>query len=266
MIHNRTKLLAIQGAIAWAAVSSSAAPAAIEWPSLPAYHVPVAAKSDPVDTLNVSREDYSACCRVLKSIIDGYDRDDAAAVQALFYFKPGTDAKTIDLSDRILELDVAAYRLSNASLARFGIHGSMLQTGVSTNVRMLLDILSQIGLQNARIMGDVLTITPPGITGGSGWPQKPIYFVRVDNIWKFDAGRTFRLTFSAVRRQPIPGETPQQAFAAAVHLFTTQFDAIADDIDKGNIPDEAEAQRRVYAVRENLRAQFRDFGCNTNPR
>ncbi len=142
----------------------------------------------------------------------------------------------------------------------------MLQTGVSTNARMLLDILSQIGLQNARIMGDVLTITPPGITGGNGWSQKPIYFVRVNNTWRFDAGRTFRLTFSAARRQPVPGETAQQAFAAAVHLFATQFDVIADDIDKGNVPDEAEAQRSVYVVRADLRAQFRDFGCNTNPR
>jgi hypothetical protein len=74
------------------------------------------------------------------------------------------------------------------------------------------------------------------------------------------------LTFSAERQQSVPGETLQQTFAAAIHLLATQFDAIADDINKGNIADEAEAQRRVYAVRTDLRARFRDFGCNTNPR
>jgi hypothetical protein len=227
---------------------------------------PVAVMADATNTSKATETDYNACCQVLKSIIDGYDHNNAAAVQALFYFKPGTDLKTIDVSDRMLELDVAAYWLANASLSHFGLHGSMLLTGDSTDAQMFLDALSQIGLQNARIMGNTLTITPPAITGGSGWPQKPLYFARVENMWKFDAGRTFRLTFTAVRRQRIDGETPQQAFAAAIQLYSGLFNAIANDIEKGTIPDEAEAQRRVEAARGELIAQFRDFGCNTIPR
>jgi hypothetical protein len=234
--------------------------------SIPAFRAAAMASVDPDETLKVSREDYNACCQVLKSIIEGYDRNDAPAVQSLFYFKPGTDLKTIDLSNQMLELDVAAYRLSNASLAHFGMHGSMLRIGVSTDAQMFQDILSQIGLQNARIKGDTLTITPPAITGASGWPQKPLYFVRIDSTWKFDAGRTFRLTFGAVRRTHIGDETPQQAFAAGVQLLAQPFEKIADDIDKGIILDEAETQRRVDAAYADMQAEFSDFGCNTHPR
>ncbi len=266
IIHTQTRLLAIRCSIAAALIASKAALAAPKSYSMPPHRASALARSDPDATLNVPREDYNACCQVLKSIIDGYDHNDAAAVQALFYFKPGTDPKTIELSDRILELDVAAYRLANAALSRFGMHGSMLRTGVSTNVKTLLDVLSQIGLQNARIMGETLTITPPAITGGSGWPQKPLYFTRIENTWRFDAGRTFRLTFTAVRRQHVADETPQQAFAAGIHLMSGRFAAIADDIEKGNIPSEAEAQKRVYAVRDEMENQFLDFGCNTSPR
>jgi hypothetical protein len=266
IIYTRTRLLAIQCSIAAALIASETLLAAPESYSTPPHHASALARTDPDETLNVTREDYNACCQVLKSIIDGYDHNDAAAVQALFYYKPGTDPKTIDLSDHILELDVAAYRLANAALAHFGMHGAMLHTGVSTNVKMLLDILSQIGLQNARIMGDTLTITPPAITGGSGWPQKPLYFVRIENTWKFDAGRTFRLTFTAVRRQHVEGETPEQAFATGIHLLAGGLASIAEDIEKGDIPTEAEAQKRVHAVRDEMKDQFLDFGCNTSPR
>jgi hypothetical protein len=266
IIHLPIRRLAIQCSVAAALIGSEAVLAAPESYSMPAHHASALARTDPDATLNVPREDYNACYQVLKSIIDGYDHDDAAAVQALFYFKPGTDPKTVDLSDRMLEFDVTAYRLANAALSHFGMHGSMLRTGVTTNVKTLLDVLSQIGLQNARIMGDTLTITPPAITGGSGWPQKPLYFVRIENSWRFDAGRTFRLTFTAVRRQRVEGETPEQTVAAAIHLLSAGLAAIADDIDNGNIPTEAEAQKRVYAVRDEMKNQFLDFGCNTSPR
>jgi hypothetical protein len=131
---------------------------------------------------------------------------------------------------------------------------------------MIEEVLARISSQNAHMMGDTLLITPPDADGPNGWPQKPFYFLRVEGSWKLDAARTFRVTFQAKRRQPIAGESREQAFAAVIHLISGEFETIAGDIDKGNIPDEAEAQRRVNAAYGDLKSQFSEFGCNTNPR
>jgi hypothetical protein len=185
----------------------------------------------------------------LKSIIDGYDRNDAAAVQALFYFRPGTDPKAIDNMHRFIDVDVSAYHLSYVAISRFGMHGTTLNIGlVSTNAVYMMDALSRMSPQNAHAMGDteeIMLAAPAGPYVGC-W-QSPLYFVRDRGTWKLDAKRNFRLTFRAVRRQPIAGETPAQACAASIQIIVARFSAIADDINKGNIS-EAEVKRQVNKV------------------
>jgi len=223
--------------------------------------------TDDADTPKVADEDFAACCQVLKSIVDGFDHNDLAGVQALFYYKPGSDPKTIDVMHLELEMQVADYRLKKAAVSRYGMHGTMLVTDVGTAAEAFLEWLSRISPENARVMGDTLTITLAAHAGPDDWYWKaPIYFVCDQGAWKLDAGRTFRVTYRAFRRQRVADESPEQEFAAAIHLISEQFDAIADDIDKGNIPDADEAQKRVNAAWGNLNLQFREFNCNLDPR
>jgi RNA polymerase sigma factor (sigma-70 family) len=211
-------------------------------------------------------KDFQACTDVLRSIIGGYDNNDINAVQQLFYFKPGSDPKTVDVMNHILEQDVANYHLMNSAVARFGMHGTMLLTGYSNETVFIQDVLSRITPQDAQQDGDSLTILPPNTNGPANWPKKPLYFVRVDGVWKLDTARTFRITFQAKRRHPVVGETPQQTFAAASDLIAGHFDQIADAIDKGDIRDEVEAQRRISEAFKDIDSQFSECGCNTGPR
>jgi RNA polymerase sigma factor (sigma-70 family) len=268
MMRARVKSLAIQCAIAGISIGTAVVLATSQSRLVPPSPVQPAAvaMADAADTPKVADEDFDACCQALKSIVAAFDHNDLAAVQAAFYFKPGSDPKTIDVMGLELEMQVAAYRLKNAAVSRFGMHGTMLVTDFGTAAEAFLEWLSRIGPENARVLGDTLTITPAAHTGPNAWYWKaPIYFVRDQGAWKLDAGRTFRVTFRAVRRQRVADESPEQQFAAAIHLMSGQFDTIADDIDKGNIPDEAEAQKRVNAAWSNLNSQFREFNCNLDP-
>jgi len=266
--HARARLLAFQCVIAGISIGGAIVLAT----SLPRLAPPsqaqpaVIAMSDPTAAPKVADEDYNACRQVLKSIVDGYDRDDVATVQALYYYKPGSDPKAIDVMDRILEAGVATYRLKSAASSRFGFHGTMLITDTFTGAEFIMDVLSRISAQNARIAGDTLTITPSRHAGPAEAWESPIYFVHDQDAWKMDAARTFRVIFRAARRKPVADETPEKAFASGCQLIAGQFNAIATDIDSGNIADEAEAQKRVNAVWSNLNSQFREFGNNTMPR
>jgi RNA polymerase sigma factor (sigma-70 family) len=265
MLASRAKILAIQGVIAIASIG-----AIVALTAAPHFHSTPTAQPAPLPMANTpktpdaSDANYNTCCGVLKSIIDNYDRNDAAAVQALYYFKPGTDPKTVDAVNRTLEIDVAAYRLSNAAISKFGMHGTLLITDMYTPPVMFLEILSRVTPKDARVVSDgVLTITPRTTPGPNTWPEKPIYFVRSDGIWKLDAGRTFRFTFRAIRHQPVAGETPQQTFAAAAQMQTHEFNQVAEDIEKGAIPDVAEAQRQLDEAWHQLNMQFRTIDGNT---
>jgi RNA polymerase sigma factor (sigma-70 family) len=269
MMRTRVKLLAIQCAIAGISMGTAVVLATSQSRLLPPPPVqPVAvAVADASDRPKVADEDFAACCQALKSIVAAFDHNDLAAVQAAFYFKPGSDPQTVDVLGLELEMQVAAYRLKNSAVSRFGMRGAMLVTDFGTAAEAFLEWLSRIGPENARVLGGTLTITPAAHTGpDEGYWKAPIYFVRDQGAWKLDAGHTFRVTFRAFRRQRIADESPEQEFAAAIHLISGQFDAIADDIDKGNIADEAEAQKRVNAAWANLNSQFREFNCNLDPR
>ncbi len=264
MTRARAKLLAIQMAIAGGVIGTAVVLAAPEFRSALPTHPVAAPMTDAPGSTKVSDEEYNACRGVLESIIDAYDHNDAAVAQALYYFKPGTDPGTIDAMNRILELDVAAYRLSNAAISKFGMHGTLLITDMYTPPVMFLEILSRISPKDVRAVdGNTLALTPRETAGQNTWPEKPIYFERSDGAWKLDAGRSFRITFRAVRHKPVARETPEQTFAAATRQLARQFDLIADDIDKGNVADVSVAQRRIDGAWHELNLQFRDFGCDT---
>jgi RNA polymerase sigma factor (sigma-70 family) len=260
----RAKLWAIPCTIAAASIGTLAVLAAPQFRSKTFAPPAAVAMAGEPETSKVASEKYDSCSQVLKSIIDAYDHHDIAAAQSLYYFKPGTDPKTVDAVNRIVELDVAAYRMSNAAISKFGMHGTLLITDMYTPPVMFLEILSRIGPNDARVLSDdTVTITPRGTAGPNTWPEKPIYFVRVDGIWKLDAGRTFRIVFHAIRLHAVPGETPQQTFGAATRQLAAAFDQIAGDIEKGNIPDEPAAQRQIDIAWHELNLQFREFGCDT---
>jgi len=268
MIRARAKLLAIQWVIAGASIGTVAVLATSQPRSNPSSPVQptLVAMADAAANVPVADApdaDYNACCQVLKSIVDGFDRDDLAAVDKLFYFKPGSDPKTITAIHDIHEMQVANYRLKKAAVTRFGMRGTLLFTAVTTDAECFVEYLSRVVPQNARPAGDTLTITPSAhafLDVGDG--RATFYFLRDQGVWKLDAARSFFVTFRAVRRQPVAGESPVQALAAAVHLIAGHFDAIADDIDKGSITDEAETQRRVSATWDDLNSQFREFACS----
>jgi hypothetical protein len=146
------------------------------------------------------------------------------------------------------------------------MHGTTLNIGlISTNAALTMDFLSRLNPQSGRVMGDTVVITPAAPSGPYvGCWQNPLYFVRDQGVWKLDAKRNFRLTFSAIRRHAIAGETPAQACAASIQLIVGRFSTIADDIEKGNIADESEAKRRVNAVFAEVDSQFHDdhFGMD----
>jgi RNA polymerase sigma factor (sigma-70 family) len=265
MSRARAKLLAIQCVIAAATIGTAVVLAAPQFRSTPSGIPVVMPTADAANTSKVIDEDYNTCCQALKAIIDAYDHNDAVAAQALYYFKPGMEPKTIDAVDRILELDVAAYRLSNAAISKFGMHGTLLITDMYTPPVMFLEILSRISPKDARVVDDnTLTLTPRETAGPNTWPpDKPIYFERMEGAWKLDAGRSFRIVFRAIRHRPIAGERSEQTFAAATRQLAGQFDLIADDIDKGKVADVTVAQRRIDVAWHELNLQFRDFGCDT---
>jgi hypothetical protein len=268
MSRARVKLLAIQfamvGGLIGTAVVLATSQSHVIPPSSP--QSATAVMENLSDAPKAADDDFNACRQLLKSIVDAYDRNDVAAVQALYYYKPGSDAKAIEVMDPILEAGVATYRLKSAAVARFGIHGTMLKTDTFTGAEFIMDILSRISPKNAKAEGDSLIITPARHAGPADAWDAPIYFVRDQGAWKMDAARTFRVVFHAARRKPVADETREQTFAAACHLLATEFNAIASDIDKGNIADETEAQTQVNATWADLNAQFREFGNNTMPR
>jgi RNA polymerase sigma factor (sigma-70 family) len=264
----RVKLLAIQCLIAGASIGTVAVLAHSESkivPSHPSEPVLVAmADAAPSNSAADEKDaDFKACCQVMQSIVDGFDRNDLAAVDALYYFKPGSDPKTMAAVHDIHEMQVANYHLKKSALTRFGMHGTLLFTGVTTDAECWVEYLTRVGPQNARLAGDTLTITPSGhgfLDVGAG--HATFYFLRDQGVWKLDAARSFYATFRAARRQPVAGESSVQTLAAAVDLIAGHFNAIADDIDKGNITDEAEVQRRVSATWDDLNSHFREFGCS----
>ena len=265
MSHAKAKLLAIPCVAVAASIGVAVVFADGQLISAPAPATPPALVTGATTTDSPDKT-FQACTDVLRSIVSSYDNNDINAVQQLFYFKPGSDPKTVDVMNHILEQDVSNYHLMNSAVARFGMHGSMLLTGYSNETVFIQDVLSRIAPKDAQQEGDSLTILPPDGSGPMNWPKKPLYFVRVDGVWKLDTARTFRITFQVKRRHPVAGETPQQAFAAASDLIAGHFDQIADAIDKGDIRDEAEAQRRISDAFKDVDAQFSEVGCNTGPR
>jgi RNA polymerase sigma factor (sigma-70 family) len=268
MSFARAKLLAIQCVIAGASIGTVAVLAHSESKAVPSHPsdrvlvamADAAANSPAADAPDA---DYNACCQVLQSIVDAFDRNDLAAVDALYYFKPGSDPKTTAVIHDIHEMQVANYRLKKAAVTRFGMHGTLLFTGVTTDAECWVEYLTRVGPQNARLAGDTLTITPSAhgfLDVGAG--RATFNFLRDQGVWKLDAARSFSATFRAARRQPVAGESSVQTLAAAVDLIAGHFDAIADNIDKGNIADEAEVQRRVSATWDDLNSHFREFGCS----
>jgi RNA polymerase sigma factor (sigma-70 family) len=265
MTRARAKLLAIQCAIAGATIGTVVVLAAAQLRPMPPDRPATVAMANEPHTSKANDENFNSCCQTLKSIVDDYDRNDAAAAEALFYFPPGMDPKTVENMDRFLDVDVSAYHLANVAVSRFGVHGTTLNIGqLSTSAVLILDVLPRLSPERVQGLGNTLVLTPEKPAGPYvGCWQSPIYFVRDQGTWKLDAKRNFRLTFHAIRRQPIAGETSAQACTAAIHIIVTRFAAIADDINKGNIS-EAESKKQVNTVFTDVDSQFRDcqFGID----
>jgi RNA polymerase sigma factor (sigma-70 family) len=267
MIRVKAQMLAIPSAvaatcIATAVIIANGQPRSTTPPAI----VPAAAALSAVSAPAAGNEDYDACCQIMHSIVDAYDKDDLATAQSLFYYPPGSDPKIVDGMYHILKLDVADYHLVNSAIGKFGMHGSLLVTEIGTDAALFQEILSRVSPGDARLSGDTLTITPPSTKGPNFWSGKPLCFVRVQGVWKLDASKTFRVITHAHRVHPVAGETEQQAFAVAIDMISQKFEDIADDIDQGRILDVVDAQRHVREAWIDLDKEFREFGCNTAPK
>jgi hypothetical protein len=212
--------------------------------------------------------DYQACQQVLQAVIDAYDNEDPASVEAQLYFGPDADPKLAPFVPPLVEMDMAAYRVQRDALAKFGAHAISLNFYDNTTAGMLDELLARLGPHDYRLSGETLVIKPPApfMSHIGAWPRAPIYFRKMAGQWKLDFGRTFKITFHLVRRVPVANETAEQRDLGYVKAFADGFKAIAGDIEEGNITSAAEVQRRMDGVIIGFSFEYSDFSVLCGPR
>jgi hypothetical protein len=211
---------------------------------------------------------YQACRQVLATIIDAHDRDDAGAVNSLLYFSTSADPLMVKLTPKLVDIDLAVYRLQKAAIARFGTRELELNFYWDSSVQTLGDLLSRVDRKDVEVLGDTVIFHPSApLSLRSGiWPEAPFYFHNADGVWKWDVARTLRDQIELRRRIPIQGETDEQAIAAAEGAFLDSLNAISDDTERGKLESVGELQKRLNGAIARIAMEFSDFTVETIPR
>jgi RNA polymerase sigma factor (sigma-70 family) len=211
---------------------------------------------------------YQACRQVLATIIDAHDCDDASAVNSLLYFSTSADPLMVRLTPKLVDIDLAVYRLQKAAIARFGTREMELNFYWDSSIVTLGDLLSRVDRKDAQVLGDTVIFHPlaplsprPGI-----WPSAPFYFHNSDGVWKFDVARTLRYQIELRRRIPIQGETYDQTIVAAEGAFLHSLNEISDDTERGKLENVGELQKRLNGAIAGIAIEFSDFTVQTIPR
>jgi RNA polymerase sigma factor (sigma-70 family) len=273
MTQNKLKLVAMKCILAAACVGAGAAVVVQEKRSEPpAVRSSVILADSAPSSLSANapgvEAQYEACRQVLQSMIDAYDRGDAAAAKSQIYLGPDANSQLGKIMPMLIDVDLAVYRLQKDAVARFGAHAMGLNTYWTSSVITLEELMDRIDAKDCRPRGDELIITPaaPIFSSDGVWPHAPLYFHNVDGAWKLDYGRTFNTEFRARRRHPIPGETREQALCEGEKIFIDGFNVVSDDLEKGKIDDVGKLQERIFGVMADLTKEFPDMSVNNRPR
>lgn len=273
MAQNKLKLVAIKCVLAAACVGAGAAVVTQATRSATPATQPSVILADSIPASQTANPpgieaQYQACRQVFQLTIDAYDAGDAAAAKSQLYFGPDAGSRMVTIVPVLVDVDFAVYRLQKAAVARFGAHAIGMNAYWSPTVIMLVAVMPRIDAKECRSLGDTIVLTPaaPSYSHSGAWPRAPFYFHNAQGVWKLDVGRTFKISYNARRRQPIPGETREQAFCAGEKIFVDGFNAISDDIEHGRIDDAGTVQKRIDDVMVDLTKQFSDIGVQSGPR
>jgi hypothetical protein len=202
---------------------------------------------------------------VLQSLIDSYDKNDAAAAKADLYFGPDANPQLSKIVPTLIDVDFAVYRMQKDAVSRFGPHAMGLDTNWGPSLYMLLDLMPRLDASGCRVIGgNEVSIMPSG--DGDRWPRAPLYFHNVDGIWKLDFGRTFKIDFHARRRHSVPGETRDQSLCAGETIFLNGYNVVSEDLENGKIDDVGALQGRLDKVMAELIREFSEINVNTSPK
>jgi RNA polymerase sigma factor (sigma-70 family) len=277
MLRNQIKILVIKGVVLTMCVGAAAAvvtqevhpPAAAPAPVVVAQAQP--AEQPPAQPATVAAPqtedpEYQGVRGVLTGIVDAYDKDDNAKMMSLLYADPVTGKQILSELAIIFPDDMAAYRVEKMAIKHFGSPGMSLILRVSTVSALALDILARTGPDDVSITGDTAVLTPSVDLPGN-WPNKPIYFRKVGEIWKVDVEQTFRLKFHlTLRHGEGQTETEDQLLADAGKQLTEKLNAIADRIERGEIQDVYQTQAAIDQMYLEASQEFRSMDVNILPK
>ncbi len=268
MTQNKLRLVAMKCIVAAACVGAGAAVVAQQRHSAPAVKNVSIVLADSLPASQSADADiaakYEACKNVIQSLVDSYDKGDAAAAKSQLYFGPDANPQLAKITPTLMDVDFAVYRLQKDSVSRFGPHAMGLHTHWSPSVFMLLEVMPRLDASQCRVIGDEVSLMPT--TDSDRWPHAPLYFHNVDGVWKLDFGRTFKIDFHARRRHSVPGETRDQALCAGEKLFIDENNAISDDLENGKIDHVGKVQARLDGIQADLIREFAEINVNTSPK
>jgi hypothetical protein len=194
----------------------------------------------------------------LQAILDAYEQDDDQKLQALFYCDPATENKMLGEMETASQADLAAYRLRKTAVSHFGTAAMDLNTRTNYLESIALDMLARVGPEDLVVQGESVVLTPP--TTLPGWWQTPLYFRQVGGTWKLDIGQSLRISHRVIRREPIPGETEEQAFAAREKEMAGRLNTITDEIGQGKIGDVAGVQAEIDRIFADMGEEYVRMG------
>lgn len=253
-----------------AACAAAAATVAVETPHLspPRSRAILADVAAPAAPATQPDAEYQACQQVLQSIVDAYDNEDPSAADAMLYFGPDADPHLVRTEPQLLQVDIVSYRVQKDAVAKFGAHAMSLNTYSNIAAAMFDELLARLEPKDYQLTDDTLVIKPPApfLSHRGAWPRAPIYFHKVGNDWKLDAGKTFKVVFHVRRRIPKPGETQEQTESEYMKALIDGFTNVAEDIEQNNIISAAEVQRRLDGVIIGSSMQYSEFSVNLVPK
>ncbi|HEY1922760.1 MAG TPA: sigma-70 family RNA polymerase sigma factor [Tepidisphaeraceae bacterium] len=264
MTQGKLKLVTMKLILAAACVGAGAAVVVQE------KHSETPAKTSPIilaDSLPADADvaaKYQACRDVFQTLIDSYDKGDAAAAKSRVYFGPDANPVLAKIVPTLIDVDFAVYRLQKDAVARFGPHAMGLSTNWGPSVFMLLNVMPRLDASGCRVVGDDVSLMPTASV--NDWPRAPLYFHNVDGVWKLDYGRTVKIDFHARRRHSVPGETRDQALCAGEKIFIDGYNAVSDDLESGKITDVGTLQGRLDGVLSDLIKAFPEINVNSGPK
>ncbi len=178
MTKNKLRLVTIKFIVAAACVGAGAA-AVVQKTEQPAENVPIVlADSLPAPQADAGlKAQYQTCRHVLQTMIDAYDRGDAAAVKSQIYLGPDANPQLTKIVPLLVDIDLAVYRLQKDAVARFGAGAMGLNTYWTPSAVGIRELMARIDAKDCRLMGNEFAVTPaaPVYSSDGVWPRPALF-------------------------------------------------------------------------------------------